>query len=168
MRHAVFKVHQFLQITTQQNSPLELSQICQVLQVAGPELTEAQRTSQVRQSVTRRIQTLGRQKKPKEAVSQLAEMARLGVQPDTQAATALIDACVRNKKMEMAQKVFEELFGDDSSFWTCNTSGHANHILASMLQASDACVIQSGCFVQTSKSIKTKHVLCWCRRIFAA
>ncbi len=75
-------------------------------------MTEAQRTSQVRQTVTRRIQTLGRQKRPKEAVSQLAEMARLGVQPDTQAATALIDACVRNKKMDMAQSVFEELFGE--------------------------------------------------------
>jgi len=81
-------------------------------QVAGAEMTEAQRTSQVRQTVTRRIQTLGRQKRPKEAVSQLAEMARLGVQPDTQAATALIDACVRNKKMDMAQSVFEELFGE--------------------------------------------------------
>lgn len=80
-------------------------------QVAGPEPTEAQRTSQVRATVTRKIQTLGRQKRPKEAVSQLAEMARLGVQPDTQAATALIDACVRNRKMEMAQRVFEELFG---------------------------------------------------------
>lgn len=77
-------------------------------------MTEAQRTSQVRQTVTRRIQTLGRQKRPKEAVSQLAEMARLGVQPDTQAATALIDACVRNKKMDMAQSVFEELFGEQS------------------------------------------------------
>lgn len=80
-------------------------------QVAGPEPTEAQRTSQVRATVTRKIQTLGRQKRPKEAVSQLAEMARLGVQPDTQAATALIDACVRNRKMDMAQRVFEELFG---------------------------------------------------------
>lgn len=80
--------------------------------VTGPEVTEAQRTSQVRATVTRRIQALGRQKRPKEAVSQLAEMARLGVQPDTQAATALIDACVRNKKMDMAQSVFEQLFGE--------------------------------------------------------
>ena len=78
-------------------------------------MTEAQRTSQVRATVTRRIQTLGRQKRPKEAVSQLAEMARLGVQPDTQAATALIDACVRNKKMDMAQSVFEELFGENNA-----------------------------------------------------
>lgn len=47
----------------------------------------------------------------REAVSQLASMARLGVQPDTQAATALIYACTRNGNMEMAQAAFEELFG---------------------------------------------------------
>jgi len=47
----------------------------------------------------------------REAVSQLASMARLGVQPDTQAATALIYACARNGNMEMAQAAFEELFG---------------------------------------------------------
>ena len=80
-------------------------------QLAGSNLTEEQRTTEVRRTVTRKIQSLGRQKRPKEAVQELAEMARLGVQPDTQAATALIDACVRNKKMDMAQKVFEEMFG---------------------------------------------------------
>lgn len=67
--------------------------------------------SQVRAEVTRRIQTLGRANKPREAVLQLAEMAKLGVQPDTQAATALIDACARNGNMDMAQSVFDELFG---------------------------------------------------------
>lgn len=41
---------------------------------------------------------------------QLAEMARLGVQPDSIAATALLDACARNGKMDMATSVFEELF----------------------------------------------------------
>ena len=87
-------------------------------QVKTAGLTEAQRTSQVRASVTKRIQLLGRQKRPKEAVTQLAEMARLGVQPDTQAATALIDACVRNRKMDMAQSVFEELFGKLSKLCT--------------------------------------------------
>ena len=46
---------------------------------------------------------------------QLAEMARLGVQPDNIAATALLDACARNRKMEMASSVFEELFGADAS-----------------------------------------------------
>lgn len=38
-------------------------------------------------------------------------MARLGVQPDAMAATALIDACARNGKMDMAMSVFDELFG---------------------------------------------------------
>ena len=37
-------------------------------------------------------------------------MARLGVQPDTQSATALLDACMRCKKIEMAESVFQELF----------------------------------------------------------
>lgn len=65
----------------------------------------------MRAEVTRRIQSLGRANKPREAVLQLAEMAKLGVQPDTQAATALIDACARNGNMDMAQSVFDELFG---------------------------------------------------------
>lgn len=66
---------------------------------------------QVRAEVTRRIQKLGRLGRAKEAVQELAQMARLGVQPDTQAATALLDACVRAGKLDMAQSVFEELFG---------------------------------------------------------
>ncbi len=53
----------------------------------------------------------GRANKPREAVLQLAEMAKLGVQPDTQAATALLDACARNGNMDMAESVFDELFG---------------------------------------------------------
>lgn len=68
--------------------------------------------TQVRAEVTRRIKALGRAGKPREAVTQLAEMARLGVQPDMLAATALVDACARNGKMEMAQSVFDELFGE--------------------------------------------------------
>lgn len=66
---------------------------------------------QVRAEVTRRIQKLGRLGRAKEAVQELAQMARLGVQPDTQAATALLDACVRAGKLDMALSVFEELFG---------------------------------------------------------
>ena len=46
-----------------------------------------------------------------QATLQLAEMARLGVQPDNIAATALINACARNQKMDMALSVFDELFG---------------------------------------------------------
>ncbi|PSC71258.1 Lipoxygenase y domain-containing 1 [Micractinium conductrix] len=65
---------------------------------------------QVRMDVTRRIKKLGREGKAREAVAELASMAKLGIQPDTLAATALLDACARNAKMEMAQSVFEELF----------------------------------------------------------
>lgn len=78
----------------------------------GASTSVADKTAtQVRAEVTRRIQSLGRANKPREAVLQLAEMAKLGVQPDTQAATALIDACARNGNMNMAQSVFDELFG---------------------------------------------------------
>lgn len=66
----------------------------------------------VRVEVTRRIKALGRQGKVKDAIKELANMARLGVEPDTLSATALIDACVRSNKMEMAESVFEELFGE--------------------------------------------------------
>ena len=52
--------------------------------------------------VTRRIKALGRQGKVKDAIKELANMARLGVEPDMLSATALIDACVRSNKMEMA------------------------------------------------------------------
>jgi pentatricopeptide repeat protein len=64
----------------------------------------------VRSEVTRRIKELGRQGKAREAVGELAAMARLGVQPDTQSATALLDACMRSKKIEIAESVFDELF----------------------------------------------------------
>ena len=64
----------------------------------------------VRAEVTRRIKELGRQGKAREAVGELAAMARLGVQPDTQSATALLDACMRSKKIEIAESVFDELF----------------------------------------------------------
>lgn len=66
----------------------------------------------VRVEVTRRIKALGRQGKVKDAIKELANMARLGVEPDTLSATALIDACVRSNKMDMAESVFEELFGE--------------------------------------------------------
>lgn len=56
--------------------------------------------------VTRRIKQLGRQGKPREAVAELASVAKLGIQPDTLAATALLDACARNGKMDMARRWF--------------------------------------------------------------
>ncbi|CAK0784238.1 hypothetical protein CVIRNUC_007442 [Coccomyxa viridis] len=71
---------------------------------------EEQRVKQVRVAVTRKIKDLGRAGKAREAVQQLAEMARLGVQPDSMLGTALIDACARSGHMQMAQAAFEELF----------------------------------------------------------
>lgn len=61
---------------------------------------------------TKRITALGRKGRPREAVAELANLARAGVQPDTQSATALLDACVRNKKLDMAESVFRELFAE--------------------------------------------------------
>jgi pentatricopeptide repeat protein len=69
------------------------------------------RARAVRAEVTRRIKALGRAGKAREAVGELAGMARLGVQPDTQSATALVDACMRGGRIEMGEQVFEELFG---------------------------------------------------------
>ena len=68
----------------------------------------------MRAEITKRIKALGQSGRPREAVSELAQMARLGVQPDTQAGTALLHACVRNGQIDMAQTVFEELFGTAS------------------------------------------------------
>jgi len=73
---------------------------------------ELERVSQVRIETTRRIRDLGRKGRPKEATLQLAEMARLGVQPDSISATALVHACASNNKMDMALSVFDELFGE--------------------------------------------------------
>lgn len=68
--------------------------------------------TRIRSEVTRRIKNLGRQGKVKDAIKELAGMARMGVSPDCQSATALVDACVRSRKMDMAESVFEELFGE--------------------------------------------------------
>eukprot|EP01023_Acetabularia_acetabulum_P053980 TRINITY_DN6060_c2_g1_i1.p1 TRINITY_DN6060_c2_g1~~TRINITY_DN6060_c2_g1_i1.p1 ORF type:complete len:229 (+),score=29.10 TRINITY_DN6060_c2_g1_i1:133-819(+) len=66
----------------------------------------------VRKKVTQRIQQLGAQGKPREALNELLSMTRKGVQPDTQAATALLSACVRNGNIEMAENIFKQLFGE--------------------------------------------------------
>ena len=88
---------------------------------------------ETRALVTRKIKQLGETGRAREAVSELAQMARIGectgrqalyraqgvgsraspagVQPDTQAGTALLHACVRSGKIDMAQSVFNELFG---------------------------------------------------------
>jgi hypothetical protein len=69
--------------------------------------------------VTRRITALGRQGKPKQAISELTNLARMGIQPDTQAATALVSACTANKNMDMAFNVFDELFGASFLHYVC-------------------------------------------------
>eukprot|EP00873_Tetraselmis_striata_P039787 jgi/Tetstr1/460051/TSEL_005371.t1 len=73
---------------------------------------ESARVQKVRQEVTLRVKQLGEANKPNDAVRELAEMARMGVQPDAIAATALVHACARNGKLDMAQSVFDELFGE--------------------------------------------------------
>ena len=62
----------------------------------------------------------------REAVQQLAEMARLGVQPDSMLGTALIDACARSGHMQMAQAAFEELFGACLPLHTTHTTPDAS------------------------------------------
>ena len=47
----------------------------------------------------------------REAVQQLAEMARLVFQTDSMLGTALVDSCVRRVHIQMAPAAFEELFG---------------------------------------------------------
>lgn len=77
--------------------------------------------TKARAEVTKRITELGRRGKPKEAINELTNLAKMGIQPDTQAATALLSACVANRNVDMAMNVFEELFGgfvepDDVAF----------------------------------------------------
>lgn len=74
--------------------------------------TEEERIAKARSEVTRRIKQLGAKGRVKDAIQQLASLAKLGVQPDTQAATALVTACTKRGDMDMAQSVFDELFGD--------------------------------------------------------
>lgn len=73
--------------------------------------SQAEREKELRQEVTRRIKQLGEQRRFKEAVQELASLAAFGVQPDTQAGTALLAACTRSRDMKMAQSVFDQLFG---------------------------------------------------------
>ncbi|GFH21339.1 predicted protein [Haematococcus lacustris] len=70
--------------------------------------SEEERVSRIRAQVTRRIKTLGEQGAAKEAIKELTSLNALGIAPDTQAATALLSACLRD--MELAQSVFDELF----------------------------------------------------------
>ncbi|KFM26173.1 Lipoxygenase-like proteiny domain-containing protein 1 [Auxenochlorella protothecoides] len=63
---------------------------------------------------TKRIRSLGRSGRVRDAISELASLARLGVQPDAMAATSLLHACVENGRADLAENVFNELFADDA------------------------------------------------------
>ncbi|KXZ55042.1 hypothetical protein GPECTOR_3g201 [Gonium pectorale] len=72
--------------------------------------SEEERVSTARAEVTKRIKALGASGRVREAISALAGLANLGIQPDTRAATALVQACSRD--MELAQSIFDEMFGE--------------------------------------------------------
>jgi len=76
------------------------------------QILDEDRIREVRSGATKRIKALGAQRKLKEAIQELAGLSQLGVQPDTQAATALVSACAQAGNMEMAESVFEQLFGE--------------------------------------------------------
>jgi len=75
--------------------------------------TEEERIRDARQEVTRRIKALGAQRRIKDAIKELASLSKLGIQPDTQAATALVAAAAQSNNMTIAQNVFDELFGSE-------------------------------------------------------
>ena len=91
---------------------MQASTVCGSSPVGPTTVVADDDETRIRSEVTRRIKNLGRQGKVKDAIQELAGMARMGVSPDCQSATALVDACVRSRKMEMAESVFEELFGE--------------------------------------------------------
>ena len=62
-------------------------------------------------SATQRIKSLGRRGLPMQAIEALAALGRESVQPDVIIATATVEACVQNGEMELALRVFKELFG---------------------------------------------------------
>lgn len=64
----------------------------------------------IRQDCTRKIKKLGERGRMRDAIQELANLSNVGVQPDTLAATALVKACC--KDMELAQSIFDELFGE--------------------------------------------------------
>lgn len=68
--------------------------------------------TEIRQEVTRKIKQLGASGQTKKAIEELASLAQRGVQPDTPAATALLNACTHNGDMDLAENVFNELFVD--------------------------------------------------------
>lgn len=71
--------------------------------------SEEARISSARVEVTKRIKSLGSSGRVRDAISELASLSNLGIQPDTLVATALVQACSRD--MQLAQSIFDEMFG---------------------------------------------------------
>ena len=62
------------------------------------------------QDVTRKLMDCRRCKAASNAVDLLVGLGQEGVEPDLMASTACLGACVAANNMELAQKVFEEVF----------------------------------------------------------
>lgn len=65
---------------------------------------------EIRKEVTKRIIKFGRTNNPHEAVQALVDMGLKGVQPDIKAATATLAACVSCGQIQLAAKVYDEIF----------------------------------------------------------
>ena len=81
-------------------------------QAAGARQLSDDERMQVLIATTSQIKELGRRGKPRQAIEALAGMGREGVQPDVIAVTAVIEACCQNGEVELAVRVFRELFGE--------------------------------------------------------
>ena len=64
----------------------------------------------VLQDVTRKLMDCRKRKAAANAVDLLVGLGRAGIEPDLLASTACLGACVAGGKMELAGKVFEEVF----------------------------------------------------------
>ncbi|GLI60448.1 hypothetical protein VaNZ11_002603 [Volvox africanus] len=84
--------------------------VCRARLQADNEQNEEERIATARAEVTKRIKSLGAAGRVRDAISALAGLANLGIQPDTPAATALVQACSRD--MNLAQSIFDEMFGE--------------------------------------------------------
>ena len=64
----------------------------------------------VLQEVTKKLMDCRRRKAAANAVDLLVSLGRAGIQPDLLASTTCLGACVASGKMDLALKVFEEVF----------------------------------------------------------
>eukprot|EP00471_Norrisiella_sphaerica_P006625 CAMPEP_0184490798 /NCGR_PEP_ID=MMETSP0113_2-20130426/18907_1 /TAXON_ID=91329 /ORGANISM="Norrisiella sphaerica, Strain BC52" /LENGTH=210 /DNA_ID=CAMNT_0026874885 /DNA_START=75 /DNA_END=707 /DNA_ORIENTATION=+ len=68
---------------------------------------------EARKEAMRRIKIAGRSS-PEEALGVLTDMANIGVMPDAQVVTALIDVFARKGNMAMSMKVFQQMFREEN------------------------------------------------------